>query len=148
MKKPVPKNDPKKKGEAGTLWTEKTVGKALDVAKQGMSSIASIADLGKEVQRTKQVEINATVQITQAVEKTAQTRINADRQIADIHRSHFNDRMEHQREMLRLENQAKNDAELIRQRDRVLDKLLDNPGGDTLQLADTLRVLLPNGNQQ
>lgn len=148
MKKPVPKNDPKKKGEASTPWNEKTVGKVLDVAKQGMSSIGSIADLGKEVQRTKQIEIKAAVQITQAVEKTEQTRINASRQIADIHRSHFKDRMEHEREMQRLNNQATNDAALIRQRDRVLDKLLDNPGDETPQLADSLRVLLPNGDQQ
>ncbi|GKT17145.1 hypothetical protein AVHY2522_14220 [Acidovorax sp. SUPP2522] len=148
MKKPVPKHDPKKKGEASTPWNDKTVGKVLDVAKQGMSSIESLADLGKEVQRTKQIEIKATVQITQAVEKTEQTRINADRQIADIHRSHFKDRMEHEREMQRLNNQATNDAALIRQRDRVLDKLLDNPGDETPQLADSLRVLLPNGDQQ
>lgn len=113
-----------------------------------MSSIGSLADWGKEVQRTKQAEIKATVEITQAVEKTTQTRIKADTDIAAIHRNHFKDRMEHEREIQRLKNQRENDAALIRQRDRVLDKLLDNPGDNTPQLADSLRVLLPNGNQQ
>lgn len=148
MKKPTPKSDTKKKSENSNPWTDKTVGKALDVAKEGMSSIGSLADWGKEVQRTKQAEIKATVEITQAVEKTTQTRIKAVTDIAAIQGNHFKDRMEHELEIQRLKNQREKDAALIRQRDRVLDKLLDNPGDNTHQLADSLRTLLPNGDQQ
>lgn len=148
MKKPAPKSDPKKKGEASNPWTEKTVGKVMDVAKEGMSTIGSLADWGKEVQRTRQAEINAAAQITQAIENTEQARIKAGVDIAGIRRDHSNNIMEHECEMQRLKNQRDNDAALIRQRDRVLDKLLDNPGDNTPQLADSLRVLLPNGDQQ
>ncbi len=148
MKKPNPKNNSRNKGEASSPWTEATIGKTLDVAKASMSSIGSLVDLGKEVQRTKQVEINAAVHIKQAVEKTEQTRIQAVKDTVAIQRDHFKDRMEHEREMQRLKDQREKDAALIRQRDRVLDKLLDNSEGNMPQLADSLRVLLPNGDQQ
>lgn len=148
MKKPTPKRDPKSKGETGGAWTNTTIGKALDVAKGGMSSIGSLADWGKEVQRTKQVEINAEAKKFEAREKTTQTLIDAEVKMTSIHRDHFKDQMDHLSDMERLKNQRESDAALARQRDRVLDKLLDSPGDGTPQLADSLRTLLPNGDQK
>lgn len=148
MKKPTPNSDPKKKGEASNPWSEKTVGKVMDVAKEGMSTIGNLTDWGKEVQHTKQAHIQAHAQIVGAKEVTEQTRLRAEVDITSIHRDHHKDKMEHERELQRLKNQRENDAALMHQRDRVLDKLLDDPRDNTPQLADSLRALLPNGDQQ
>lgn len=144
MKKPTPKSDSRKKDDAS-----KHLGKALDVAKAGMSTLTSVVDLGKEIQRTKQAQINAHAQITQAREETERTRLQADVDILAIHRDHHKDRMEHERELERLKGQRANDAALMRQRERVLDKLLDgDPRDNAPLLADSLRALLPNGEHQ
>lgn len=147
MKKPTPKSSPQKKSKTDNVWSEKTAGKAMDFGKAGMSTIGDLADWGKEVQRTKQEYIKAQTQIAGAKEVTAQTRLRAEVDIMSIHRDHHKDKMEHERELQRLKNQRENDAALIHQRDRVLDKLLDNPEDNTPQLADSLRALLPNGEQ-
>jgi hypothetical protein len=144
MKKPTPKSDSKKKDDAS-----KHLGKVLDVAKAGMSTLASALDLGKEIERTKQAQINAHVQIIQAQKETERTRSRADVEILAIHRDHHKDRMEHERELERLKSQRANDAALMRQRERVLDKLLDGDSRDNAPLlADSLRALLPNGDHQ
>lgn len=144
MKKPTPKSDSKKKDDAS-----KHLGKALDVAKAGMSTLTSVVDLGKEIQRTKQAQINAYAQIIQAREETSQAVINANVKITDILSDHSKAKMAHEAELERLEIQRTKDAALMRQRDRVLDKLLDgDPRDNAPLLADSLRALLPNGDHQ
>lgn len=144
MKKPTPKSDSKKKDDAS-----KHLGKALDVAKAGMSTLTSVVDLGKEIQRTKQAQINAQAQIIQAREKTSQAVINANVKITEILSDHSKARMDHEAKLKHLEIQRTNDAALMRQRERVLDKLLDgDPRDNAPLLADSLRALLPNGDHQ
>jgi len=144
MKKPTPKSDSKKKDDAS-----KHLGKVLDVAKASMSTLTSVADLGKEIQRTKQAQIRADEQIFLAREETARIAVRAKVEITAILSAHSQAEMDHEAELKRLQNQHANDAALMRQRERVLDKLLDGDSRDNAPLlADSLRALLPNGNQQ
>jgi hypothetical protein len=147
MKKPGPKSD-HKEGDSSNRWSQTNVGKALDLANKGMSTVGHVTDWAKEKQRTEQTRLKSQVQLTEAVEKTAQARIDADAKIFGVYRDHFKNEMDHKLEMQRLADERVNSAALIRQRDKVLDKLLDNPGDQPQQLADSLRALLRNGDSQ
>lgn len=130
------------------IWTEKTLGKALDVGKQALSTASDLAGLGQEIQRTRQAQINADRDVALAREETTRARMKAYENMATIDRDRENHRMTHECEMLRLQQQHQNNVALNAQRDRVLDKLLDgDPRDSAPQLAASLRTLLPRSDQ-
>jgi len=121
-----------------------TIGKALDAAKVGASTISSIAGVFAEKQRTQQVKAQANAQIRQAEETTKQVAIQAYTDIANVDAHVYIHRLDHTETMQRMSDAHAVEMALHKQRERVLDKLLESTEGRPEQLVDGLRALLPD----
>lgn len=144
MKKPSPKRDTQysdtKKNE-GSKFNVHSMNKALDIGKQLVSTADSLVDLRKVVEKTKQTQIEADAEVAKAKEVTEQHRLNSVTKIAETLEKHASDCNLHEREMLRLQTERDNSASLNRQRERVLDKWLEDGQAGKAQLADQYRAL-------
>lgn len=145
--KPKPKPDtPPTKKPPGSA-NDKNVGKVLDVAKQGLATLSSVAGVFTERERTRQAEVKAHADVRKAEEQTSQRRIAAQQRLSELVVEDKKNAMDHQRAMQSLANQQAVDAARIRQQDQVLDRILNTPE-DSPQLAQSLRALLskPDGS--
>jgi hypothetical protein len=143
MKKPSPKNDTKngsKKNE-GSKFNVQSMNKVLDIGKQLVSTGTSLVDLHTEMERTKQTQIKADADVAKAKEVTEQHRQRSRTDLAATFQKYASDCNLHEREMLRLQTERDNSASLNRQRERVLDKLLEDGEASKAQLADQYRAL-------
>ena len=136
-----PKNPGKTSGKASSA----TVGKAFDAMKAGASAAGQIAGVFAEKERTRQVEAQAHAQIRQAEETTTQVEIRAQVDIVAIQAQVHSRNLDHAETKQRMSDAHAVEMELHKQRERVLDKLLESRDGDPKQLVDGLRALLPNG---
>jgi hypothetical protein len=141
MKKADPKKSPPETGKAPS---SNNIGKVLDIVKEVASTGNNLIDWGKEVQRTKQEEVKAYAQVAVAREATESDALDAEVRITEIHQRHFKDKMEHEQVMTGLQTKRENAASLNRQRERVLDKLLEDADKpeNKAQLATSYRALL------
>jgi hypothetical protein len=144
MKKPPPKKDTKssdtKKSE-GSKFNAQSMNKILDIGKELVSTGASLIDLHKEGEKTKQTQIKADADVAKAKEVTEQHRLRAVTNIAETLQKHASECNLHEREMLRLQTERDNSVSLNRQRERVLDKWLEDGEASKAQLADQYRAL-------
>jgi len=144
MKKPSPKKDTKssdtKKSEGSKINVQST-NKILDIGKELVSTGASLVDLHKEVEKTKQTQIKADADVAKAKEVTEQHCLRAVTKIAETLQKRASDCNLHEREMLRLQTERDNSLSLNRQRERVLDKWLEDGETSKAQLADQYRAL-------
>ena len=144
MRSPKPKTPPTPKTGGKSVWSEHTLGKALDVAKQGTSTIASVAEVFSEVQRTKQKGIQGQVDIVKATEKTERVRLNAAVDIAGVVRDREKNAQDHDLAKTEaLQRHELRQAEAADRR-RLLDRMIESPNADPSLLVDGLHKLLPN----
>lgn len=142
MKKPTPKNTPPAK-DGGEKIPSQVLGKILDVGKGALSTGDSIVGLFKEKERTKQVLVEAAGKVAEAQEVTRQTVVKASVQITDIHRAHHENVMKHEHAMAMLQGQREDARVRNRASERLLDKLLEEPGNQEV-LAEEYRATIAN----
>ncbi|MBI3145237.1 MAG: hypothetical protein HYZ18_08260 [Pseudogulbenkiania sp.] len=140
MKKPGAKKTESKK-EEGSKVTSQVLGKVLDIGKELASTGNNLIDWGKEKERTKQVVAEASGKVAEAKETTRQVELDANVRITDIHRNHHKDVMDHEHAMARLHGEREDARARNRERERLLDKLLDEPQNQE-QVAEQYRALI------
>lgn len=146
MKTVKSKSSANKKGGSQAVWNEHNVGKALDVAKQGTTTISSVANVFSEVQKTKQKKIDAEASIAKSEHKTKRALANMTVSLAEVHRDMEKNKQEHEAKMTELNLQHELNVTVAEHRERLLDKLLEAPASDSPALVDGLRNLLPGSN--
>lgn len=134
MKKPPEKKSSSKKDE-GIKVTGQMIGKVLDIGKELASTGNNLIGLAKEIQHTKVAAINANAKVMVAKEATATAGINAATEVTRIHSDNHKDKMGHELEMARLQMERENMTALNRQRERVLDKMLQETESNGTALA-------------
>lgn len=146
MKKPTPKPkpvpSPGKKTSGST--NDKNIGKALDVAKQGLAAVSSVAGIFTEQQRTHQAVTKAHANVRQAEEETSRRLIDARKRLAELAAEDRKDERDHRHKMQELANRRENDTARIRQQDRLLDHVLNQTTADSPALEQSVRALLTN----
>lgn len=135
---------PKSRGKPSGKVSTATVGKALDAVKVGASAIGQIAGVFAEKERTRQVEVQTHAQIRLAEEATNQVDAQASVDIVAIHAQVHSRNLDHAETMQRMSDTHAVEMARHKQRERVLDKLLESPDGSPEQLVDGLRALLPD----
>lgn len=145
MKKPGSRTTSTKKDDGtstGNKNNSQIVGKALDLGKEALKTGGTVAELFKERQRTEQVRITTQGQVEQAKEVTRRAESQAKVDMASIYSDHLKDIRQHEREMYALETARTESANLNHQRERVLDKMLNEPASQE-KLVETLYELIP-----
>lgn len=142
MKKPTPA-----KGKSGD--GEKLKIKELEVAKElakgGVEIVklgGKFADLGKQVQITKAAVSQSSAKIEEAREKTRQTAIDAYARIEETRRLRQQETDKHKVEMAELQLRYEQMTSLNRDRERVLDRVLEETA-DTELLMQSYCALIP-----
>lgn len=135
---------PKNPGKPGSNASAANVGKALDALKVGASTIGDIAGVFAEKQRTLQALADGHSQVRQAEEKTKQVEKQIDEEIARIDAQVHGRNLDHVETMQRMRDAHAKEMGLHRQRERVLDALLESSHNRPEQLVDGLRALLPD----
>lgn len=150
MKPPKPKTPSGKKDDSGSVWSERNFGKALDAVKQGSTMASSVASVFNEVEKTKQKQIDARVEITKSHNETDQAFVRANVDLARVARDIGKNVDDHEAEMKRIDNQHDLAVRESDRRDRIIDKLLENPNsGNADALVSGLRAtMLPNGGHR
>ncbi len=147
MKKPSskPNHQPGKK-PSGSL-NDKNLGKALDVAKQGLAAVDSVAGVFKEKERTHQTVAQAQADVQKAQEETSRCRIGAQKRRDELMAEDRKDARAHEHAMAALADQRVKDASIIRAREQMLDRLLNDPMANGPELIQSLALLSkPDGD--
>lgn len=140
MKKPEPKKTPPKKEENSKI-SGQVLGKMMDIGKELASTGNNLIDWGKEKERTRQVVAGAHGKVAEAQEKTRQVEAEANARITGIHRDHHKDVMDHEHAMGKLQGEREDARARNRERERLLDNLLDKPDNKE-QVAEQYRALI------
>ena len=147
MKKPSQKPSTQTGEKPSGSSNEKNLGKALDVAKQGLAAVDSVAGVFKEKERTHQTVAQAQADVQKAQEETSRCRIGAQMRRDELVVADRENTRIHERAMQALADQKVKDAALMRDREQMLDRLLNDPMANGPQLIQSLALLSkPDGD--
>jgi len=100
-----------------------------------------------EKERTRRALAEGHAQVRRAEEDTRQVGMKTYAEIAQIDAQVHGRKLDHIETMQRMSDAHAEEMARHRQRERVLDKLLESPHGDPEQLVDGLRALLPENRR-
>ncbi|EPG9352135.1 hypothetical protein IPC29_06600 [Pseudomonas aeruginosa] len=149
MKKPTPSQG--KSGDSEKLKMKeldvakeavKVRGEALKVAGEALKAVGKFSDWGKQAQITKAAVSASHAKIEEAREKTKQAELDAKAKIEETTRLRQKDAQSHTQEMAKLQLQYEQMISLNRDRERVLDKMLEDPENTEL-LVQSYCALIP-----
>lgn len=150
MKKPTPVKQ--KSGDSEKLKMKeldvtkeavKVRGEALKVGGEALKAVGKFADWGKQTQVTKAAVSASNAKIEDSREKTKQAALNANTKIEETNRLRQKDAQSHTQEMAKLQLQYEQMSSLNRDRERVLDKMLDEASSPEL-LLHSYCALIPS----
>ncbi|MEW9678493.1 hypothetical protein [Pseudomonas sp. TE50-2] len=139
--KPQKTNTAEKAGDSEKV-TMKKLDQMADIAKAAISVTGKLADWGKQTSITKASIEASKARVRAAEEKTKQVTWNAVQKMSETDRLRQKDANEHDQAMARLQMEHEQMMTLDRERERVLDKILEEPASLD-QLAHSYRALIP-----
>lgn len=144
MKKAKPQKTASDEKAGGS---EKIALKKLDqtiaIVKAGVTTAGKIADWGKQAEVSKASIEDSRARVLVAEEKTQQVAWDAAQKMREIDRLRLKDANEHTEAMARLQMEYEQMMTLDRERERVLDKMLEEPTSLD-ELAHSYRALIPS----
>jgi hypothetical protein len=139
--KPQKTNTAEKTGDSEKV-TMKKLDQVTGVAKAAFSATGKFADWGKQTSVTKASIEASKERIRVAEEKTEQVALGAAQKMYETDRLRQKDANEHEQAMARLQMAHEQMMTLDRERERVLDRILEEPTSLD-QLAHSYQALIP-----